>query len=731
MLVFCSRLRLSFLLIFLCVLLSTCTDEEEKKRAFPQVRTLEVESITAEGAVFKGEIRDYPQPISERGFMWSVNESYIGLNTTVSLGPGSGEGTFEAAISHDLMADTIYYVWAYAKTATHTVNGEIKSFRSLGSKAPVIHSIEPKLVTWLDTLVIKGERFSQNPLNVSAKINGITLPIISNSLTEIKVRMPLGFHGPKGKVELAVFNNVVVYPDSVELKAPLISSVEPSEGMHGEEVTILGSYFHPDLSRAFFNEFEAEIVSRTSNSVTCIVPEDLPRGSSSVKLQVGDHSLIANEKFFCKIASLTDFFPKEGTFDDLISITGEFDLRGTTRVQFVFTPAPIVSMTGTEIVIKVPSHRWASTRITIHNNGKELVSNESFRMLPPEIHSFTEVVDGLLDYITITGKNFNPYGNNHVSIDNVFAPCTALSSTELRAQVPVGVTSNEVPIRVEGTGGRVEAEHRLKIRWLYRDIVLYFSVPKSGLKVLYNDRLYAGIQGGSPRWHMLLVSSLGHAELASFPGQSRFGHGYFVIGDYLYIAGGFMGSTTPPLTTTPTNEVWRYHFPTNSWSRRGDLPFPGSSNEMVGFSYENTGYLIHFGKLYSYYPGTDTWIERDLQLPQTASSKGVIVGNYYYHKPLGDSEIHRVMRYDVVNNVWETMNSDFDLIDNPTFAFSYKGRPVFGNDRAFSIYNPATNQWMTTSFIYPDNARFGFEFNNGMAFFNEYPRRLFTFREDF
>jgi len=125
-----SRVRISTWFVFLGILLVTCTEEEEKVRAFPQVRTLDVESITAEGTLFRGEIRDNSHPITERAFMWSVNESYYSTHTVINLGPAPAEGPFEAVLSDDLVPGKLYYVWAYAKTGTHTVYGEIKSFRS-------------------------------------------------------------------------------------------------------------------------------------------------------------------------------------------------------------------------------------------------------------------------------------------------------------------------------------------------------------------------------------------------------------------------------------------------------------------------------------------------------------------------------------------------------------------------------------------------------------------------
>ncbi len=99
-------------------------------------------------------------------------------------------------------------------------------------------------------------------------------------------------------------------------------------------------------------------------------------------------------------------------------------------------------------------------------------------------------------------------------------------------------------------------------------------------------------------------------SMPDLPAAGRAGCEHFIIGSDLYLIGGRNNSGT-------LNEVWCFHFDTNTWEQLNNLPFNGCWRGLA-VAYNNFGYL--FGgrtadlnqtgwnaQTWSYEPSTDTW----------------------------------------------------------------------------------------------------------------------------
>ncbi len=709
-----SKVRNHYWFIVLGVLLATCAEEEEKKRAFPQVRTLDVESITAEGALFRGEIRDNSHPITERGFVWSVNESYYGTQTIINLGPASGEGPFEAVVTHDLIPDRAYYVWAYAKTATHTVYGEIKAFWSLGSKSPVVHSFEPKEATWLDTLVIRGENFSLSVPNISVKANGLTFPLISTSLNEVKVRVPHDFHGPKGKVAVSVLNNIGFASDSIQLKAPIISSIEPLEGKPGHEVTIEGKYFHPKLSEVFFGEVEAEVISRSAGVIKCKVPEGLLSGALGLRVKSAEQFVESDLQFVVKAFEIEKIAPLLGTFGEPVTVTlkGLTPRRDEITVYFGPEQAEIISVSGHEIVVRAPYDLGASSEIRVTHAGNVMVFKDPFELVPPEIVSFDAVVDRAGDSFILRGKYFHPYGNNRVFIGGHDANVQTLSDNELRVFVPSDLEVHEALVELEVGGHIIAADDRLRVRWIAHQLPPSYFVNDGSVIHFHNGAVFKTLGNDfDPGFTSYEVSSQYLRKLKDFEGVPRMNSASFILNDNLYVVSGETAEYQK------FNDVWMYEIAQNNWVRKNDFPFVLGWRKPIGFTHGGKGFVVHDNQVFQYEPGTDTWsvVNNDAPLPGMGAA-GTVIGNLYYFQTTPSIGTILSKRYNLLLNSWEDIVQHHD--PQPVrYAFEFQGQPVFGAFHYFNIYRPELQTWTEVDLdqegLY---LRFGFEHNSALNF---------------
>jgi len=98
---------------------------------------------------------------------------------------------------------------------------------------------------------------------------------------------------------------------------------------------------------------------------------------------------------------------------------------------------------------------------------------------------------------------------------------------------------------------------------------------------------------------------------AKFNGILRSGACAFIIGDNVYICGGYASSTSVTL-----QDCWRYNVSTDSWAQEADMK-GGARSSAIGFNIGNKGFVgIGFNgnqllqDFWQYDPSTNTWTQR-------------------------------------------------------------------------------------------------------------------------
>ncbi len=116
--------------------------------------------------------------------------------------------------------------------------------------------------------------------------------MVTASTTELKVTVPAG--ATNGTISVTVAGKTATstqeFVIDTSLGAPKITTINPTNGFIGTEVTIQGESFSttPSELSVLFNSTAAEIKSSTLTQIVAIVPQGLSEGDVSVTVKRGD-----------------------------------------------------------------------------------------------------------------------------------------------------------------------------------------------------------------------------------------------------------------------------------------------------------------------------------------------------------------------------------------------------------------------------------------------------------
>jgi hypothetical protein len=273
-----------------------CTKEEATPRNYPRVDTEAVSQITEAGAVFTGEITFSSVPIVDHGFVWSnVGNADPDKGDILSLGPKSGTGKFSAPCTYALAKGGTYFVRAYAISEDHAVYGDMISFVSQGSAAPVLKDFYPKEATWDDEITLVGDNLSAVESNMTIEFGAYRAFIVQSSSDKIIARVPYQLNQKETSVSLSLGTQKSTIADKFVLKSPEIQSISPAAATPGTDITINGQYLNGTGTTVTIGGVVAELKSVSKTKIVCTVPA----GSGNVKVSVrtGEGVLVSEYPF--------------------------------------------------------------------------------------------------------------------------------------------------------------------------------------------------------------------------------------------------------------------------------------------------------------------------------------------------------------------------------------------------------------------------------------------------
>jgi RHS repeat-associated protein len=233
--------------------------------------------------------------------------------------------------------------------------------------------------------------------------------------------------------------------------APTIQLLAPAVGLPGTAIAILGGGFQPTQggSTVTFNGVAATPTSWNDGSI--LVP--VPTGATTGNVVVTVNGIVSNGMPFTVpppgIASLSPNYGLPGT---VVTITGTYfgSTQGSSTLMFNSTPATPTSWSNTSIVVPVPA--GATTGDVVVTVDGVSSNGVTFTVPPPSITSLTPSSGPLGTVVAITGTYFGAaQGNSTVTFNGTALTPINWSNTDITIRIPVGASTGNVVITVDGT----------------------------------------------------------------------------------------------------------------------------------------------------------------------------------------------------------------------------------------------------------------------------------------
>jgi hypothetical protein len=317
---------------------------------------------------------------------------------------------------------------------------------------PYINVVEPTEFGWGDTIGIQGLFFPQKNGN-SVVFSTVASTILD--VTRDKIRCIVPDAGLLHQATLKVISgNFELAPVEVSLSGPIIERIIPAKIVSDAYATIVGKYFRSEVTSLTINGVGIGLYVTSSRSMNFTMPAISSRGPASVTVRVYDKQNTYNDLLFFVKPVITDFNPKEGTFGDVITVSGED-----------FDPEDIaVSLTGydysSDLIEKSPNlirfavsnmYTTKDCRIFIKTMGTTTYSDVFFHVFSPRLDLITPIQGKPGDIVRIDGYYFNPQSDlNTVYVGGYQAIVTNSSRSYIEFFLP-GIPVGSHPV-VVGNG---------------------------------------------------------------------------------------------------------------------------------------------------------------------------------------------------------------------------------------------------------------------------------------
>jgi hypothetical protein len=326
---------------------------------------------------------------------------------------------------------------------------------------PSISGISPKEGTWGTILTLKGVFNSKTGRNI-VSIGGTKAIVLSASRDSIRVYVPENLTEHSNTLILNSTPFTVTASNPFMLLGPYIESIAPLSGISGREILIRGKYFSGyNNTTVKFGSIDASVVAVGNTYIWCIVPTGLNNEPVKITVKTNSQSFTFGQDFIITNPYLTRVSPLTGTFNDLITVEGQYLTSGIFATYLYFktdasagVSAEIVSKMPNSLVVRVPcSLDSIPKQLMIQVGSEDFIFSESFILSPPVISFVSAAGIAPGTDITISGSNFNPsISGNKVFLGAYELTVKSSTSSEIVATVPVLIATGNYQISINVGG---------------------------------------------------------------------------------------------------------------------------------------------------------------------------------------------------------------------------------------------------------------------------------------
>jgi hypothetical protein len=326
-----------------------------------------------------------------------------------------------------------------------------------GGTAPLVAGVTPGTgVPGVTQVTVTGSGFGSTQGTGLVQLGSLSATSVTSwSDSQIVATVPNG--SMSGVVEVDQ-NGVASNQVPFTTVAPSISSVNPTTGVAGVQVTIAGSSFGSTqgTSTLLFNRATATPTSWSDTSIVTPLPAAATTGNVVAIVSGVPSSGVS----FTVVPSITSLSPASGAVGTAITIAGSGfgAIQDTSTVTFNGIAATPTSWSTTSIVVPVPT--GATSGNVVVTIGGLATNGVAFTVVSPTSITTLSPTSGAVGAsVTITGTNFgSTQGTSTVKFNaTTVTTITSWSATSIVAKVPTGATTGNVVVTVSGVASNGSA----------------------------------------------------------------------------------------------------------------------------------------------------------------------------------------------------------------------------------------------------------------------------------
>lgn len=195
--------------------------EKETEFDIPLILTGEVTGITEDGVILNAKIRDFSKE-SIKGYGFVINNEKVdsGTEGKILIEGNKNEGVINYNLKSGLKTGQSYEIRAFVETVNETIYGNVVTFQSQGSLAPVIKSFYPQNGPIGTKVTIEGENFGYLKSEISIEFGSVSVQLDSLTNEKIIVTIPEITESENALININVAGKNVISEEFFELWFP-------------------------------------------------------------------------------------------------------------------------------------------------------------------------------------------------------------------------------------------------------------------------------------------------------------------------------------------------------------------------------------------------------------------------------------------------------------------------------------------------------------------------------
>ena len=296
-----------------------------------------------------------------------------------------------------------------------------------------------------DTVVLTGSNFL-DPADANYRLgvffDGIRAGLDTVTEGAVSAVVPPGaMTGP-----ITVTNNAgMTVTGGYFFVAPWVTGFTPRARV-GDVLTLNGRSFRSVSSVSFGGVLTTNLTVVSNTLMTVVVPPGAPAAAPLTLESPGGRFISVSN--FVLAPRIGGFSPSGGPVGTLVTVSGS-GLSRVTEVSFGGIPATPVSVTATQVTVKVPL--GAGTGPVVVSGGSGSDESQALFYAPPQVNAVNPVLVKVGETVTLSGTNLLAasavlFGTNRLSA-SVF---TVVDNRRVTAVVPEGASSGWVRVVTPG-----------------------------------------------------------------------------------------------------------------------------------------------------------------------------------------------------------------------------------------------------------------------------------------